>query len=207
MLTGLILVNIHTKGFLILALSLLAFLISESFSFAYRNRGKHHEAKWDGTTVNRILSWELPVTGIMTAIAMLYGFPWWNGLICGLLGYIGVSIGHGFAQSNTPKQYAEMGLVNFTRLSLLMLPLQIQNIIHPPIDHLFWYAVLSSFFLFWGAAALSYQPVFQAKTLRLFGIDWCVPGDSSWEEYLQGKVYGYIFSIFVIHAIIISMHR
>jgi hypothetical protein len=163
------------------------------FAFLYRNRGMHHKASWDGTTVNRLISWELPVTLYMLAVCIVYGYGWRIGLLCGL-GSLLIMIGHGFAQSFGWKQYLQMGLVNATRLLAILSPFLLANHYYTNSFSVLWLIPPASFLLFTGASALSYQPVLNTKTLRLFGVDWCVPGDSSWEEFLNGAVFGSVFS-------------
>lgn len=178
------------------------------FALAYRNRGMEHTASWDGTTVNRLLSWVLPVTLTTVVISVIYGMPWWVGLLSGAITFGGLCIGHGFAQSFGWKQYLQMGLVCFTRLQATLLPLQLAIVYYPtPLFWVLWAVPPVSFFLFWGASALGYTTFFNTKTFRLFGINWCTPGSSEWEELFIGATYGLCFAVIILIRFHIEVHH
>lgn len=167
------------------------------FAFAYRNRGMHHDMFND--TENRLFSWALPVTWITGFLAYVHFMPSYIALLCGIMAFIGVSIGHSFAQGDSTSQYVQMGLVNFTRLLMILFPIELGSIFFwPPAHDYLWITALLSFFLFWGASALSYTSFVQSKHLQFFGVSWCVPGDSSWEELFNGAVFGLCLSLIII---------
>lgn len=160
-------------------------------AFLYRQRGMHEDST--DTTESRLFYWVFPMLLLCSLVADLYGFPKWWGIISALLTWGGLSIGHSFAQSNGKAQYAEMGLVCFTRLEAAFLPFLIACVWGYAVHWIFWIVIAAFFFLTWGVSALSYSSFFQSKTLRLFGVNWCVPGDSSWEEWLIGLCYDLVF--------------
>lgn len=143
------------------------------------------------TTEARLIYWTLPWAIVSVLLALMYGLPWWAGLISGVVALFGMMIGHGFAQGDSKPQYADMGLVAATRLGEILLPLIIvAGLYHQPIPWSLALAAPASFFLFWEASSLSYSPIFQTRPpLVLFGQTLCVQGDSSWEELLVGAGY------------------
>lgn len=170
-------------------------------AFLYRQRGMHEDST--NTTEARLFYWALPILLICTLLAWLYHFPLWCGTISGVMAFIGILLGHSFAQSNTKTQYAEMGLVCFTRLELMLLPFLTAPVFGwYPFHPIFFLVIGAFFFLTWGASALSYSAIFQSKTLRLFGVNWCVPGDSSWEEWLVGLSYDIAFWTLILTQIL-----
>jgi len=169
-------------------------------AFLYRQRGTH-EATGE-TTEARLIYWSLPLMTLFCLVADLYDLPKWWGIISALLVWGGISIGHSFAQNNEDRSYVEMGLVCFTRLEAAFLPFLTAGIWGQKV-HWIFYAVLPLFFLMtWLASWVSYQSFFQSKTLNLFGVTWCKPGDSSWEEWLIGLSYDVVFWILFLTAVL-----
>lgn len=168
-------------------------------AFLYRLRGMHESTD---TFEARLFVWSVPVAVFCIALLYLYGLPMWWGCASLLLTLGGISLGHSFAQSNTGLQYAEMGLVSFTRLEGALLPLLMAPVFGwYPFHPIIFYVVAAFFFLTWAASALSYTRIFQSRKLRLFGVTWCTPGDSSWEELLVGLCYDIAFATLIIKQI------
>lgn len=153
------------------------------------NRLRGSANKYLTTDTSRLIFWCMPWLIVCNVLADIYDLPGILAVLCALMALGGVMLGHGFAQGDSKKQYAEMGLVSFTRLAGIFLPLLIGSCyrLHPAIE---LYAALPLiYFLAWGASALSYSPMFQSRALTMFGIKLCVQGDSSWEELLVGAAY------------------
>lgn len=166
-------------------------------AFAYRQRGRHVDST--DTTEARLIWWVLPMLLLCTLLADAYGLPKWLGIPCGLLAWGGIAMGHSFAQNDLDLSFAEMGLVCFTRLAGMFMPFLMASFWGYPLHGIFAVMPLLFFFQTWGASALSYSTFFQSRTLRLFGVDWCVPGDSSWEEWLIGLQYDVVFWVLFLN--------
>lgn len=157
-------------------------------AFAYRSRGMAHS--W-GDTVNRIISWAVPVGLVCALVAYTWDFPLWVSLPCAMLAYAGACIGHSSFQGDSDTAFHEMGLYCVALLTLILLPF-ISTVswdfyVHGlPMHHrvIFLFACFGGYL---GAAAgwLGYR---MRGGLRIFGVQWCVPGDSSWEEFYIGAL-------------------
>lgn len=170
----------------------------------YRVRGR--ASSYTSTGEARLLYWTLPMLLLNTYVALLYGLSPWVGAVSGIMTFIGISIGHGFAQGQTPRQYLEMGFVCYTRLAMILLPFYLVSILNFKLQLVFWYVLPLHFFLCWGAAALSYSSFFNDKHLTIAGIDLCVPyvggvRDSSWQELLIGGCYDIVYLTLILNAL------
>lgn len=157
-------------------------------AFAYRSRGMAHS--W-GDTLNRIVSWAVPVGLVCALVAHAWGFPLWVALPCAVLAFAGACIGHASEQGDTPLQYEQMGLYCTALLTMILLPF-IASIswdfyINGIAMHRRGFFLVACFGGYLGAAAswLGYR---MRGGLRIFGVQWCVPGDSSWEEFYIGAL-------------------
>lgn len=162
-------------------------------AFLYRLRGQHEETT--DTLEARLAYWVFPLLVLTTMLADHLSLPKWLGIPCALLSWGGISMGHSFAQGDTDTQYAEMGLVSFTRLAAMLLPLQMASCYyqHPALT--LYLVVVLMYYMSWAASWISYQPIFQSRKLTLFGYTWCAPGGSQWEEFLVGLSYDAVFWI------------
>ena len=134
------------------------------------------------TQENRILFWGI-WWGLDCAVTAHYLGE--NHATMGLLFVLGVlsawlaaSIGHSNWQSPSKYNYAIMGCITTLMLAIMLIPL---ILINPDFAFLIPLGLTGIL-----AAALSYTNFFQSRTLNLFGTSLCVPGDSSWQEFLIG---------------------
>lgn len=158
-------------------------LLVGGFALAYRARGG--AIPLGSTTLARLVFWFVPVTIASIAVATSVNAPWWVGLISGLAGFVMQMLGHGFAQNRDSDSEAEMGLVTFTRLLVILAPFCLYS------PYLPLYALIG--FLAWPLARLSYSKFFDSASLEFAGIVWCRPhpiGGSEWEELFVGAVFG-----------------
>ena len=158
------------------------------FAFCYRARGG--AIVLNSTTLARLVFWILPVTIIMTVFALTHGYPFWLGLISGAIGFGFLCIGHGFAENDDTISFEEMGLIQFTRAASIFLPFAF--FAFPP--YVVFIALLA-----YPTSLISYKYFANnGKSLTLFGIEWCVPNDSSWEELFIGAVNGLMFAVALV---------
>lgn len=169
-------------------------------AFLYRLRGQHEESTT--TTEARLIYWTFPLMLLFGIVAEMYGLPKWWAILSGIMVFIGISMGHSFAQGATGISYSEMGLVCLTRLEMAFLPFLTAPCCGYKMQPVLWVLLPVFFLMTWAASWLSYQPFFQSKTLNLFGMTWCAPGDSSWEEWLIGLCYDVVFWVLFLVAML-----
>jgi len=166
--------------------------------FLYRNRGRSESA--GNTTEARLFFWAFPVGIIMAFICQAFGEHTYLAIASLLLAWGGISIGHSFAQSPGATQYFDMGLIGYTRMGAILLPL-IYGARLEDCSAILYTLIFTGFGCVF-ASWLSYTRLFQTRTLTLGGIQWCAPGDSTWEEFLLGGVYFCAFYGLFIYAIL-----
>jgi len=172
------------------------FILSSTllFGFLYRCRGG--AIALGSTTLARIVFWALPITIFLEIACYVHNFPWYYGLLAGLLSYIGIVFGHSSAQADTEKAYVSMGLIVALRLFAIMIP--------------FWIYPFSKFYLLlsigytlisaiagYALCHFSYYLANKGITLKIFNLPlvYTVPS-SEWEEIFIGCLYGFIFACF-----------
>lgn len=166
------------------------------FAFLYRACGGAISLGENRDTEARLLFWVMPVTITMAFILHRYHVPIFTGsVLCGLLSFVGREMGHSFAQGETIPSYFEMGLVTYVRLALIVMFPMAYLFFHGDVNGASFGFAMGIGYLAWPASYFSYR---MKSDLRLFGITWCVPDDSSWEEFLIGGIYGLAFSILLI---------
>ena len=144
-------------------------------AFCYRARGG--AISLGRTSLSRLIFWAYPVGLICTLIAYLWHMPLWVGASCIVMAFLGACIGHGTEMVKSPIAYMEMGFLTCFMLFLILLQLGLAG-------HIYIIALTPlGFFGGWFASWLGWR---MNIGLRWFGIQWCVPGDSSWEELFIG---------------------
>lgn len=157
-------------------------------AFSYRARGGALSLGPNKTMLARILFWGIPVGLVCTGIAAAHHFPLWLGAVCGVLAVGGACIGHSSEQTNTAKAYLQMGIITTIMLALIVLPFAF---FEPRFLGIIPLGMLGTF-----ASWLGYK---MKIGFYLFGIQWCVPGDSSWEEFFIGMfAFGFPLVILLI---------
>lgn len=157
-------------------------------AFLYRARGMSNEERHTnniGDTQARILFWGLPWAVDGTLFAYLLGAESRGALtvlfiMLALLGWAACAVRHSAWQSPSWHNYFCMGIITTIMLTVMVLPLTFYD------PHLLFFLPLGM--LGTVASWLGYSKFFANRTLKLFGITWCVPGDSSWEEWFIGPL-------------------
>lgn len=144
-----------------------ALFIPLLLALAYRSRGAAHP--W-GTTINRIVSWAVPVAAVCTAIAYFHNYPLWFGAISGVLAFAGCCIGHSSFQTDTRLSNFFMAIYCTVLLTGILAP--------------FIYA--DHFNAVYAAGGLLGGVAYYLGYRIPFGIGITVPGDVSWGEFLTG---------------------
>lgn len=177
--------------------TILVILLSLTLGFVYRIRGGSLSLANDSE--GRAI-WSTVVGIICMSIAYICGIPIAVGILGITTAFISVSIGHSFAQGPRVSQYLEMGLIGYTRAAITLLPLWIYQIFFDYKDIHIGLFTASLIGWFQGLAyMIGYEDLASnGFKLRLFGIDWCVPGefpgyDASWGEFLTGYVFAAMF--------------
>lgn len=151
-------------------------------AFAYRARGGAISLGDRHTNEARLFFWALPVGLVGTALCASLGFPLWLGLFVAVMAFSGSTIGHASFQSPGWGKYLEMGGYTYGLLSLIIMPLALYGYSMNGFPNAL-IALTGAVFLGAFASWLGYKMKF---SLCLFGRTWCVPGDSSWEEFYIG---------------------
>jgi hypothetical protein len=151
-------------------------------AFAYRSRGMSHP--W-GDTVNRIVSWAIPVGLICSAIAYLHNLPVLLGIPCAVMAFAGACIGHSTEQQNTEEAHIGMAGITTLMLGLILLPVAAWFIYNGGVWHSYRNPIIFTPLGTLGGIAywLGYKYPF---VLNLFGIQWTFPNDASCGEFLTG---------------------
>jgi len=140
--------------------------------FCLAFRGASHA--W-GDTVNRIISWGIPIGLLSAAVAWAHGMPCWLGLPCGLAAFGMACIGNSTEEQDTKASHRRMAVLDSLMLLAQILPF------------LTWAAAANaqldaSFILVLGLGQfgyLAYDLGYRRQvTFRLFGRDWATPGDN-----------------------------
>lgn len=153
-------------------------------AFYYRWRGMHHS--WNDT-INRLM-----YAGFMGAecamVAPSWHVPLWIIPFCIVGAFAGACIGHSSAQRDSADAYVDMAGILLLMNILLILPFWAYLCSHAGTRYpLIWTmpTIFSWFTIF--SCWLGYRMKSHLyTTLGNFRIDWCVPGDSSWEEFYIG---------------------
>ena len=149
-------------------------------AFGYRARGG--AIPLGSTQLARLIFWGIPLTLCCTLICIKAGLPVWVGACCGLTGALSAIIGHASSQGDSVQEYERMGLITTLMLVITLLPMIIASFaITGHIGVIGW--VLPLGYLGTLASCLGYRTL---EYLDLWGIEWCRPGDSSWEEFYIG---------------------
>lgn len=159
-------------------------------AFFRRSNGMSHS--W-GDTVNRIISWSLPIGLLSIYVAWLWHFPWWVGALCTLTCFGADCIGHASAQGDTLSDNEHMGYITSLTLAITLLPFNAWIFY----DHVVtvWFVSVLPLGLLGGLAYYFGYKIVKAslitpaiKFIRLPSIQWCVPGDTSWGEFFNGPL-------------------
>ena len=177
-------------------MTLIYLLIPLFLAFAYRARGG--AIPLGSTTEARIIFWAIPILLCSLAVADAWHLPLWLAPLAAMCGFGGACIGHASAQGNEVEDYFSMTWIVQVMLVLTLAPfytyLCFLHTMHP-----FTWAVTIIFgWLAFPACALGYK---MTIGLRGWGIQWCVPGDSSWEEFFIGAIpFGITFAYLCLLA-------
>jgi len=167
-------------------------------AFAYRFRGMAHS--W-GDTVNRIISWALPVGIVSSAICFAWGLPIWLGALCAVGAFIAATIGHASDQGDTMAEHEGMAIITVLMLFIMLFPFYAYFIVeHTVHQHVLFIYVLPISLL----SGFAYWQGYKMKgRLSFWGVKWCVPGDTSWGElFTGGSAFGIAYMILGITGVI-----
>jgi hypothetical protein len=158
-------------------------LLPVTKAFLYRARGMEHPGM--NTSEARWFFWAIPFSldaGILSfllgnhhietiSLIMILSF---------LSGWLGATIRHANWQSPSNYNYVIMGLITTAMLFLMFLPL---IFFHPWLLQFIPIGITGIMASYFG-----YRMALNNKRLVLFGVIWCVPNDSSWEEFFIGSL-------------------
>jgi hypothetical protein len=155
-------------------------------AFAYRSKGMEHP--W-GTTVNRIVSWAVPITIVTFIIYNNYQLA----LLSGMLAFAVGCIGHGSFSTGKPWDCVRMAV--HVWLMMVFQGASIQHYIFRASDwqiNLNFPVVLTSIL-----GGLAYYIGYRWQfNLRLFGVQWCEKGNNTTcSEFLCGAAFGIGYAI------------
>jgi hypothetical protein len=169
-------------------------------AFAYRARGG--AIPLGSTTFAHIVFWALPVGCVLSAVSYSQNLPTWIAAFASIGAFSGIQwIGHANEQTDNMTAYEGMTYIVTSMLALIMAPFIVYlSYIHTIFDHRVYIASVLLGVLTMPLCWLSYRIKFGLGTFitirgKKYGIQWCVPGDSSWEEFFIGALFGFIFAI------------
>lgn len=146
-----------------------------SFIVAFGGRAKGGAIPLGSDDLARFLFYAFPIGTIMIALAGIYGLPLWLGLLSMALAFFASKLGHADVQGSTFTDYEGMSYNCILELMAILLPFYFTDV------NIFFTITV---FGFLGGVGdwLGYK---MKCGLRLFGIQWCIPGDTSWGELFR----------------------
>lgn len=173
-------------------------LIPLLFAILSRSLGMHHNYKWWGTQVNRIISWAIPIGVVMALVCLKWNLPLWLAIPCAVMAFLAACIGDGTEKGKDAWHCFMMGGLHLAKMWMIILPIPLYYAfaLHQPCPIIF--ALAPDIGLLVGLAYwIGYRIPY---TLHICGVQWAIhetdgQPDSSWPECLRGVVYGVFFSV------------
>lgn len=163
------------------SMAIFLLIIPIFLAFAYRARGGAIALEND--TLARAVFWAVPIQIVCAIVAASWGLSTLVSLPCAVMAFAGACIGHASEQGNTIEQNEGMSYITWIMLGLLLMPFAV----YLAYIHADFWRPFAAVWLLGPLGGLGYFLGYKMnRTLTLFGVIWCVPGDASWGEFYTG---------------------